>query len=116
VRELKSLVDVFSDNSFDVIRGANIVLKWPKIVNKTIAKNSSALKFERGTLYVEVANSAWGNELNFLKENCLEKLNQHLGKKIIKDIKFIVAGAWQATPPDWGRYKQKGEGYGKSKR
>ena len=73
-----------------------MVLQWPKVVEGVVADKTQALKFERNVLFVEVLNSAWASELRFLKEKILEKMNNNLGKKIVRDIRFLVRDRSQA--------------------
>jgi len=42
-----------------------------------------------GALIVEVENSAWRNELYYLKAELIEQINKKIGKKVIHDIMMI---------------------------
>ena len=62
---------------------------WPKIVGKKIAENTTAQDVEHGVLIVRVASPIWAQELQFQKKEVLFKINAALGKKTIKDIRFV---------------------------
>ena len=42
----------------------------------------------KGTLFVEVSNSTWRQELQFQKKDIIEKLNKEIKEKIVREIKF----------------------------
>ena len=51
---------------------------WEKTVGQSIAKHSRPHRFERGVLSVLVASSAWLQELQFMKQEIVERLNREL--------------------------------------
>ncbi|MCG8344147.1 MAG: DUF721 domain-containing protein [Chlorobiales bacterium] len=61
---------------------------WQNVVGETIAKMTEVEKFVRGILYVRVHNPSWRNELSFRKKNIIGKLNEAVGKAMVKDIVF----------------------------
>jgi predicted nucleic acid-binding Zn ribbon protein len=66
------------------------ILLWDAIVGERIAAKTKALYTREGKLIVEVENSTWMNELQFLKGEIIEKLNEKLGKRAIYDIHFLL--------------------------
>lgn len=62
--------------------------RWPSIVGKQIAKTAQPLRIEKGRLFVRVTQSAWRNELVFLKQEIIEKINTAMNQVIVKDIIF----------------------------
>jgi predicted nucleic acid-binding Zn ribbon protein len=66
------------------------ILLWDAIVGERIAGKTKALYAREGKLVVEVENSTWMNELQFLKREIIEKLNEKLGKWVIDDIHFLL--------------------------
>jgi predicted nucleic acid-binding Zn ribbon protein len=66
------------------------ILVWEEIVGERIAKRAKALYSRNGTLVVEVENSTWMNELQFLRREIIEKLNKKLGKWVIDDVHFLL--------------------------
>lgn len=63
---------------------------WDEIVGATIARNAQPEKIRNGTLFVKVSSSTWMQELQYMKEMISEKLNQSLGKKVVKNIFFVI--------------------------
>ena len=66
------------------------ILIWDAIVGERIAGKTKALYARDRKLIVEVENSTWMNELQFLKQEMIEKLNEKLGQWIIDDIHFLL--------------------------
>ncbi len=66
------------------------ILIWDGIVGERIAGKTKPLYAREGTLVVEVENSTWMNELQFLKREMIEKLNKKLGRWVIDDIHFLL--------------------------
>ena len=61
---------------------------WPKVVGEKIANKTKANNINNGTLFVEVSNSTWRQELQFQKKDIIEKLNKEIKEKIVREIKF----------------------------
>ena len=61
---------------------------WPAIVGEKIAENTCLESVKRGTLFVNASSSAWMQELHFLKDMIIEKLEKELGEETVKDIRF----------------------------
>ncbi len=65
------------------------VMRWKAIVGDTIAAETEALRIEGSTLVVRVHQAAWRQQLTYLKEGLLAKLQAELGEDSIEDIRFI---------------------------
>jgi predicted nucleic acid-binding Zn ribbon protein len=63
---------------------------WEETVGQTIAQNAKVSAFKEKLLIVEVSDSTWLYQLQFLKEEMKQKINQALGKDAIEEIKFKV--------------------------
>ena len=61
---------------------------WQNVVGETIAKMTEVEKFVKGILYVRVLSPSWRNELFFRKKNIIGRLNEAMGKSMVKDIVF----------------------------
>jgi len=61
---------------------------WPAIVGEKIAENTCLESVKRGTLFVNASSSAWMQELHFLKDMIIEKLEKELGEGTVKDIRL----------------------------
>ncbi len=64
------------------------IVYWDHVVGKEIAKQSEPFKVVKGSLFVKVNDTVWRNELQFFKNEIIEKLNKKIGKNVIRDIKF----------------------------
>lgn len=62
--------------------------QWASVVGPTLAKHSRPINYDRGTLFIEVTNSVWLNEIRFLMEDIKFKVNQHMGKTWVQRIVF----------------------------
>jgi len=61
---------------------------WDRIVGETVAENAQPAAFKGDILVVHVVSSTWIQQLRFVKDEMILKLNQALGKELIKEIKF----------------------------
>ena len=91
MQALKTAIKIFLRKSGleKGVKQNTALLVWDEVVGENIAENTSAEKIEHGTLTVKVENSSWRQELVFKKKEIIEKLNSKLGKKTIKEIRFI---------------------------
>jgi hypothetical protein len=63
---------------------------WNDVVGKTIALNAQPEKIRNGTLFVKVSSPVWMQQLQFMKELIVEKLNERLKTPAVKTIFFMV--------------------------
>jgi predicted nucleic acid-binding Zn ribbon protein len=73
---------------------------WAEVVGPLLASKTEPLRIEEGKLFVRVANSAWMQELQFLKDDIRSRLNHRLGAPVVRGL-YLVLGA--------GRPRQKKE-------
>ena len=62
---------------------------WPTAVGEKIAENTTVQDVKHGVLFVRANSPVWAQELQFQKKEVLLKINSALGKKTIKDIRFL---------------------------
>ncbi len=65
-----------------------VVEKFPEIFPK-LGKLVEAKRVDKGILFLSVENSVLRSELNLNKKKTIEIINNNIGEKIIKDIKFV---------------------------
>jgi predicted nucleic acid-binding Zn ribbon protein len=65
---------------------------WLDVVGPLLASRAEPMRIEDGKLFVRVANSTWMQELQFLKDDLRNRLNQRLGRPLVNDI-FLILGA-----------------------
>lgn len=63
---------------------------WNRIVGEAVAKNAQPAAFKGDLLLVHVSSSPWIQQLQFLKQDIISKLNQALAKESVKEIKFKI--------------------------
>lgn len=63
---------------------------WPQAVGAKIARQTRPDGWRAGTLFVKTTSSVWVQQLHFMKEEILVKLNKLSGKALIKEIRFVV--------------------------
>ena len=63
---------------------------WNETVGSVIARNAQPDRIRNGTLFIKVASSTWMQQLQYMKEMITEKLNQRLGREVVKNIFFVV--------------------------
>ncbi|NPV53138.1 MAG: DUF721 domain-containing protein [Firmicutes bacterium] len=79
------------------VKEKQAVQVWFDEVGPEIARAARPVDSREGILFVAVRTSAWAQQLAFLKEDLLVKLNRRLGRRVIRDIKFRV-GPWPESP------------------
>ena len=63
---------------------------WDDTVGSVIAPNAQPAAFKGRLLLVHVASSSWMQQLRFLKQDMIKKLNLALEEELIEDIKFKI--------------------------
>lgn len=88
----------------DVARRLKITQAWQRAVGPKIAERTEPEAFRRGTLIVRTPSAAWQNELVFLRQDIIRKVNEALGTSMVKELKIVtgrVAGPVQKPLPPW---------------
>ena len=67
----------------------NALFVWKEVVGKRVAENTTAEKIDHGVLMVRTTTPTWRQELQLQKTTIIKKLNKKLGKKVIKDVRFV---------------------------
>ena len=70
------------------IKQNEIIIRWPEIVGEKLSKVTTADKIENGILFVRVTNSAWRNELIYMKNEIINRIYSSLKTDLIRDIRF----------------------------
>ena len=63
---------------------------WPSAVGEHIGANTNPAAFKGKLLIVNVADSAWLQQLWFLKKEIIGKVNESLGEDLVEEIKFKI--------------------------
>jgi hypothetical protein len=59
---------------------------WEKIMGRTIAKYTEKIEIINSTLFISSNIAPLKNELLYQKEKIIERVNEALGEKVIKDV------------------------------
>ncbi len=70
------------------IKTHSIFISWEEIVGNPLAMQTKPRFIRNQILFLDVSNSVWMQQLQFLKPTLLEKINNFLGEPFIKDIRF----------------------------
>jgi hypothetical protein len=65
---------------------------WAEVVGPLLASKAEPVRIEEGKLFVRVANSAWMQELQFLKDDIRSRLNHRLGAPVVRGL-YLILGA-----------------------
>jgi len=75
-----------------IIEGSRIVLLWKRCVPENISRQTEAVKVSNRILVVETKSPVWAQELNFIKKELMDKINDVAGYEAIRDIRFKAGG------------------------
>jgi predicted nucleic acid-binding Zn ribbon protein len=70
------------------LREQEVFALWADVVGERIAKVAKPTRIVQGTLVVSVKTGPWRNELTMRKREIVDRLNESLGEKLVRDIKF----------------------------
>ena len=62
--------------------------RWQSLVGREISRHAVPQRFQGRVLWVDVSDSVWHQQLQFLKNDLLTKLNNSLHKEKVEDIRF----------------------------
>lgn len=70
------------------IRNCLLLSLWQEVADERLRKHAEPIKILNRTLYLATSNSAWAQELSFLKREIVIKFNKVAGEEVIQDIRF----------------------------
>jgi hypothetical protein len=71
---------------------------WYKVTGPQIAAQTQPQKLRGDTLFVKVSTSVWMHQLQFMKQEIIDKINESLGRETIKNIYFSIGAISPAIP------------------
>jgi hypothetical protein len=75
------------------VREHRLVIGWIDMVGDRVAARAWPSGLRKGVLYVRVANSAWLQELSFLREAIVKAALDHTGQPVlVRDVRFHLPG------------------------
>ena len=84
---IKEVVSNEVKNSKNIMESI-VKSNWPDIVGNVLAKKSAPYFIKNRILYVSVENSIWTQQMQFLKNDIIEKINSFLNGAYISDLVF----------------------------
>lgn len=91
VLPIKNVINLLMENYnlTDKVKENHSINIWPKIVGSKVSQVTKPVRIKQGILYIKVKNDIWRNEIVYQKKIIKDKMNNELGEKVIRDIKFI---------------------------
>ncbi len=85
---LKDAIDLLMKHYHmdDRYKFEQIKSKWESIVGKLIAQRTEKMVLKNSILYITVNSSALKQELNFLKAQIVQRINEEAGKEIVREV------------------------------
>jgi len=71
---------------------------WNDLVGDIIARNAQPEKIRNGTLFVKVSSHVWMQQLQYMKDTITDKVNEKLGREVVKNIFFYVGEVTTTIP------------------
>ena len=63
---------------------------WDSVVGEAIARQARPQQVRNMILWIAVSSSTWMQQLEFMKKQIVNRLNEHIGEVVIKDIRFRI--------------------------
>jgi hypothetical protein len=79
------------------LKTEQLTVLWPKVVGPTVAKIAYPAQFRGGTLFINVTDSVWMQELKFQEGELIGRLNETLGEALVRRLFFQLA---RIPPPE----------------
>jgi predicted nucleic acid-binding Zn ribbon protein len=68
------------------IQAMQIEEVWEELMGKTIARYTDSIQIINQTLFISTSVAPLKNELLFQKEKIIQRVNEPLGEKVIRDV------------------------------
>jgi len=79
------------------LKTEQLTVLWPKLVGPTVAKIAYPAQFRSGTLFIDVTDSVWMQELKFQEAELIGRLNETFGEALVRRLFFQLA---RIPPPE----------------
>jgi len=63
---------------------------WDSVVGEAIARQAQPQQVRNMILWITVSSSTWMQQLEFMKRQIVDRLNEQIGEVVIKDIRFRI--------------------------
>lgn len=75
-----------------------IFLAWEQAVGPNIAKRTAIQSWSRGLLIIKAASPTWQQELMYLRQTIIDKINETMQKQTVTELKVISGHLPQQKP------------------
>ena len=59
---------------------------WEGAAGPLLARQSRPVRVRRGRMHVSVPSAVWRNQLSFMKQEIVARINEMLGEQVIEDL------------------------------
>lgn len=63
---------------------------WDETVGPAVARNAQPVGLRHGTLFVKVRAATWMQQLQYMKDIMVEKLNQRMEREVVTNVFFVL--------------------------
>ncbi len=61
---------------------------WAELAGPTIVGVTEAVWMRSGKMFIKISSAAWRHELHLQREEWTERINEHVGAPVVKEIVF----------------------------
>ncbi|MCK4389706.1 MAG: DUF721 domain-containing protein [Desulfobacterales bacterium] len=72
------------------LKACRLWQQWKDVVGPAVAQNTRPEAIKGKLLLVNVSSAPWMQQLQFLKSELIGKLNETIGKEVVRDIRFRI--------------------------
>ncbi len=83
----------------DQVQRYTLQARWEEVVGPRLAARTRPDNLYRGRLKVRVANSAWLNELTFMRDEIITRITAVFGRKVVRELNLVVGELRPPAPP-----------------
>jgi len=91
------------------IQEQKILYSWDKAVGNAIAERTQPVSVRNRVLQVKVSNSVWMQELQFMKNLIIQRLQERTGEDLLKDLRFFIGEIETPATRDPKEKKKEGD-------
>jgi predicted nucleic acid-binding Zn ribbon protein len=77
-----------ANNLEEKLQQQSVPTYWIEIVGESVAKHATIERVDKGKMFVKVESAVWRNELSMRREEIRQKVNEHFGAEIVKEVIF----------------------------
>ncbi|HYC57811.1 MAG TPA: DUF721 domain-containing protein [Candidatus Binatia bacterium] len=71
---------------------------WDEVVGATIARNAQPVRLDGTRLVIAVRTSSWLQELSLLQRELVGRLNERMGREVVRELFFVVGRVEENAP------------------